>query len=790
MKILYSWLKDYIDINLTAEELSAKLGALGIEIASVEKRGADFENVLAAKILKIDRHPNADKLSLVELDNGTEVKKVVCGAQNLEVGIIVPLAREGSRLGTNVLKAAEIRGVKSDGMICSSDELGLTATRAKGILHLDQSIKPGTDVSSLYGKADYIFELEITSNRPDLLSHLGVARELSIALNTPLKPVALKPVTESGDSPKTIIESENCHRYTSRAVRGVANPQSPAWMQERLTAMGVNPKNALVDISNYVLYDIGLPLHFFDLNDINGDVIIRQAAEGEAFEILDGTKLTLNSGDLMIADKEKPLCLAGVMGGLGSGIKDDTKDLFIEAAYFNPPTINKTVKKYGLSSEASQRFERGADISITATALNRATNLVQEICGGTAAHAQDNYPAPYTNPVVSFTPQDIAKILGMEIPDAKLKDIFNALGSFDSNLTPWTFVSPAHRRDLNHKWDMAEEAARFNGYENIPVAGTRASVAFAENPKNVDIATQFAAKLIGAGFCECKNFDFLSERDLNNFGFTKEQAIEIANPLNEDWQYMRPTLLAGLLKNAAFNQSRSTADYKFFESGKEYLLAKGFPAENWTIAGAACGNVQQQYFAAQKPAQADFYFIKGMVEELLKDMPGVTFAPAAKAPVYMHPKVCVDVLLDGKACGFAGKLHPLTAKAYGLKNDEIFVFSLAIKPLEKKFNAQDFKPAQAVAQFPSSYRDYSFIIDENVAYSQIENAIKGSGAWAQMSYSLMDVYHGSNVPAGKKSVTLNFAFWLMDRTLKDAEVEDNMNKIVSAIAALGAELRK
>ncbi|WP_424245196.1 phenylalanyl-tRNA synthetase beta subunit [Elusimicrobium posterum] len=471
MKILYSWLKDFIDVDLSADELASKLVSLGIEVAEITKTGVDFEGVYTAKVLKVERHPNADKLNLVTVETGKGQKTIVCGAPNVVEGITVPLAHDGARLGKNILKASEIRGVKSDGMICSSDELGLTNTRQKGILHLDGSLEAGVDVSTLYPKADYVFDLELTANRADLLSHLGIARELSILLDIPLKKPELKPVKESDRKMEVkVCATDACNRYCGRIVSGVQNTESPEWMKTRLAAMGVNPKNALVDISNYILYHIGQPLHFFNLKEIDGGVInVRMALEGEEFTTLDGNKINLSASDLLIADAKKGVCLAGVMGGLNSGIEDDTKDIFIEAAYFNPPTINKTAKKYGYSSESSQRFERGTDISITTTALELATNLVQELCGGTAGVAADEYPVPYEPADVIFTKDEITAILGVEFEEEKLKKVFGALGaSFGTELKEWIFVSPQHRRDLNHKWDLAEEAARFVGIDNIP----------------------------------------------------------------------------------------------------------------------------------------------------------------------------------------------------------------------------------------------------------------------------------------------------------------------------------
>ena len=472
MKILYSWLKDFIDLDDTPEELAQKLTSLGIEVASIEKKGADFEGVNVAQITHIEDHPNSDHLHLVDLDlGGGKTQRVVCGAPNVAVGQKVPLARVGARLGKTVLGPAKIRGVVSEGMICSSDELGLTSTRARGILVLDENIPLGTDVRTLYGKSDALFDLEITSNRPDLMSHLGVARELSALLNKPVKWPAPKEYAGEGESLKVDIRApQGCQRYTGRIIRGVKNAPSPELIQERLSAMGLNPKNALVDVTNYVMFELGQPLHAFDRNEIDGDtIVVRWAEKGEKFTLLDGRELTLDENALMIGDDKKVTALAGVMGGLNSGIKDDTTDIFIESAYFDAPTTNKTSKTYAVSSDSSQRFERGTDIGMTELALKRATELFVAACGGTPSKIRDVYPQPYENPVVRFTPAQINGILGADIPEDKLKDIFSRLAlKFDASGSEWTFQAPTHRRDLNHRWDLAEEAARFAGFDCIP----------------------------------------------------------------------------------------------------------------------------------------------------------------------------------------------------------------------------------------------------------------------------------------------------------------------------------
>ncbi|OUO57600.1 phenylalanine--tRNA ligase subunit beta [Candidatus Avelusimicrobium gallicola] len=794
MKILYSWLKDFIDLDLTPEELSKKLTDVGIEVASVETTGADFEGVFVAQIIKIEDHPNSDHLHLVTLDLGSgKTQRVVCGAPNVAVGQKVPLARVGARLGKNVLKPAVIRGVESEGMICSSDELGLTQTRARGIMVLDENLPLGTDVSSLYGKPDSLFDLEITSNRPDLLSHLGVARELGVLLNKPVKLPAVKAVKGEGKALEVEIQNaEGCPRYTGRIIRGVKNTQSPEWMKQRLAAMGLNPKNALVDVTNYVMFELGHPLHAFDLREVEGGkIIVRNAQEGEKFTLLGGRELTLNANCLMIADAHKATALAGIMGGLNSGIKDDTQDIFIEAAYFNPPTVNKTVKKFAVSSDSSQRFERGTDIEGVTLAMQRATDLFLELCGGSASEVVDVYPSRYESPTVVFTPAEINAILGAQIPEEKLKEIFGRLAAeFHADGEKWTFKAPTHRRDLNHKWDLAEEAARFAGYDMIPVSETKASLAFADNPKGIDLGKKYARALIGAGFCECKNIDFLGEKELKAFGVEPKNCIKIKNALAQGWDYLRPTLLPSLLKNVESNLRFGNRNLALFETTKTFQSIKGFPVEGYAVAGVLTGSLEQEKFfgGAEKPV--DFYWLKGLLQALLADVEGVAFLPSKTAPVYMHPKICMDILLNGKVIGVFGKVHPLTLKAFDIKTQDVWAFEFATKLIEKAFSAQDFKPAKEVAVFPPSLRDLSVVLDESVSYASITSALDKTPLDVQLEYHLIDLYQGEHLPAGKKSVTFSLAFSNPQRTLKDKETDEAFNRIVQQLREqVGAELR-
>lgn len=791
MKIVYSWLKDFIDLDLTPEEMVQQFVHLGIEVAGVQTTGADFEGVTVAQITHIEDHPNSDHLHLVDLDlGGGKTQRVVCGAPNIAVGQKIPLARVGSRLGNMVMKPAVIRGVASEGMICSSDELGLTHTRAHGILVLDEKLELGTDVSTLYGKKDTVFDLEITSNRPDLLSHLGVARELGVLLNKPVKLPQIPAFQTQGEALHVEIQApQACPRYIGRVIRGVKNTESPEFIKERLAAMGLNPKNALVDITNYVMFELGHPLHAFDRTEVDGDkVIIRFAHSGEKFTILDGRELELAENSLVIADDKKATALAGIMGGLNSGIQENTQDVFIESAYFDAPTINKTVKKFGVSSDSSQRFERGTDIEGALLAMNRATQLICQICGGTPSALADEYPEKFQNPEVVFTAQDINNILGTQLDAETLKGIFSRLGaSFTADGDTWAFRAPSYRRDLTTKWDLAEEAARFVGYDAIPLAASKATVSFADNPKGIDLTKKFSNQLIGLGFYECKNIDFLGEKELKQFGFEPKHCIRIKNAMAQGWEFLRPTLLPALLKNVEFNQKRGQHNLALFESTKTFTLLKNYPGETYTVAGVLTGAIQNRAFFAGGVTVPDFYFVKGVVHNLL---PSAKLVPAEKAPVYMHPKIAVDIMEGGKKIGVLGKLHPLTLKAFGIKTPEVWAFEFGCKALEKTFSAQNFNPVVAPAVFPPSLRDLSVVLDENISCAQVQSVLDQTGLDVKMSYELIDLYQGEHLPAGKKSLTFSLAFSNPQRTLKDAETDAAFNKIVAELGQkLGAALR-
>jgi len=500
---------------------------------------------------------------------------------------------------------------------------------------------------------------------------------------------------------------------------------------------------------------------------------------------LDDIERTLTPQMLVICDDKKPLCLAGILGGKHDSILDTTTDVFLEAANFNPVCINKTSKKLALSSESSQRFERGLDINGPALAMQAASALITEICGGQASEINDVYPQKIETPEVTFTLKQIEDILGMQVPQEKAEQILKCLGTLTVG-EKWVFKAHSFRRDLKHRWDIAEEIARYYGLENLApnITSTHATLYFAEHPKTIDIGEIFAQKLVGLGFFECKNIALTSKQDVENFGFTTAQVPEIANPLAEGLEYLRPSLLASLLKNLEYNQRFSNNDLCLFEYDKTFSLQKGYPAEGFTLAGVMTGKTPREKFFLSPQCQVGFYGLKGVITNLLGDF-NYALQPAKEAPKYMHPKICMEIIVDKKVIGYIGELHPLTLKKYDLKQT-VYAFEFNVKNLEKQFSAAEFKKAKEVPTLPSAWRDLSFIVDEATSYAKILEVLKDVPA----KINLIDLYAGQNLPQGKKSLTLRFEFAAQGKTLTDKEVSTYIDGIFNTLQkTFGAALR-
>lgn len=793
MKILYSWISDFIENPPSPEEMSAKLCRIGLKVEGMQKTGASFTGVCVGRIEKIDKHPNADKLALVDVNDGAGVMRVVCGAKNIAVGQLIPFAKVGAVLAEGELKKAKIRGVESEGMICSAAELGLDGYDNSGILVLPETAVLGADAKTLFGKSDTVLEVEMLPNQGYCLSHYALARELCVFYGYKLKETALfRGEAPATGLPVTIEAPELCHRYTAIVMNGVKGARTPDWMAERLRAMGSNPKgNILIDGSNYVMFELGQPLHCFDLAQVEGPAIkVRRAVAGETFKTLDNTDLKLEAGMLVIADAAKAAALAGVMGGLNSAVSEATESILIESARFYPPTVRQASKAANIKSESSYRFERGTDPELTMKAARRFAGLILAAApGAKVTQITDSYPVKYTAPVIEVAPEKINAILGTGIAEG---EIYACLKAFQPELKegkPWQFAVPSYRQDMEGVCDVAEEVARYIGYDVIPAVSNmpmRPSAVTASWAVSSEIKNALAA----LGFSEAYNYDFLSAREVKACGFTPEEALELKNPLSSDLQYLRPTLLAGLLKTLRYNLNRGRESVMVFEVGNAYSRKPGHN-EVTNCAGLMYGDFPEGGSWRGGNTRADFYHLKGVMSRLFAGKGGFRFETPKAAPAYFQPGLVLEMKLGGSSLGFVGRISVAAASASDLKDNNIFYFELPIGSAATAWKPefwQKITRIKPVSSFPHNWRDLSVVLEDKHQWGELERSFSGIKDLA--SARLIDVFKGKNIPEGHKSLTIRFTFSSMEKTLNDAEVSERMGAALAKLNRnFGANMR-
>lgn len=793
MKVSYSWLKEYLPLEMSAGDLAERLPMIGFEVAGQTSRGPGFSGVVAAQILAIAKHPNADRLSLCMVDDGKRKFSVVCGAGNIAVGQKIPLAKIGALLpGGRQITRAKIRGVESEGMICSSEELGLGAqSNGGGILVMDPQTELGLDVSRSLGPVDEILDIEISPNRPDCLSHFGLARELAAYFRLPLIPLAAPELkTPQGSClPVRVADAQACPRYLGRILTNLKIGPSPGWLALKLEAVGLRPINNLVDITNYILMDIGQPLHAFDLDLLAGtQIAVRFASEGETIKALDNKDYALTPSCLVIADAEKPVAVAGVMGGLESAVTVKTTRAFLESAYFDPIVVRKTSAALRLRSDSSYRFERGADIAMVETASERAAGLILKLCG---KDAQASPPLNVgkeraeTAPILVTTSR-INEILGADFPD---EAITSTLRSIDPGLEERAgktlhFSPPSCRRDLATAWDLSEEIGRLLGYEHIPAKISSVALRPSRAAPGQTIAERCRQRLAALGLCEAYNYDFLSEKLLRMARPDDKNLARIANPLSEDWTTLRPTLLIGLLQNAAANLNRGTKSVRLFELGKTYRKTPSGLEERARAAAILLGPVAPPFWGPQKIRRNDFYDTKGVVLDLLAYIPGLALVPFKACDPLFHPGASLRLSTPKGVLGALGLLHPPIARAWGLERENASIFELDLDLLAELEPARfQFSP---YSRHPSAARDLSVVVDKKIPYADVAAVLRGCAIAELKSLELVDLFEGRGVPKGKQSLTLRLTFGRLDRALTDVEVNAAVEKI---LAALKSELK-
>jgi phenylalanyl-tRNA synthetase beta chain len=798
MKISSNWLKEHLAHGLSVNELSVQLLKLGFEIAGVQHLGPTFSGVVVAKVLAKDKHPNADKLSVCLVDDGGKQWSVVCGAPNVAAGQTIAFARIGAVLPGNFkIEGRKLRGVESQGMICSRAELGLPKDN-DGIWVMGEGPALGTDVGSLMGPADDVLEVEITSNRPDCLSHRGLARELAAALGKTLKPLSSTLAESLAKTVSVSVEdSAACPFYGARLIEGVKVGESPAWLKTRLEAIGLRPINSVVDITNFVLHDVGQPLHAFDADKLaGGKIVVRRSKAGEKFLALDHKEYALPEGLLVIADGDQPVALAGVMGGEPSSVTAETTRVVLEGAYFAPSEVRRSSQKTRLRSDSSYRFERGADYAAAKDAAARAAALILQLAGGTAAKATEASAPRAARAPIKTSAARINSILGTTFAGAELLGTLKKIAAeFSGDDSSFVFAPPTWRHDLATANDLAEEVGRFLGYDRVPYTLSPLTPEAATITPVADSSRRLRARLSALGFSEAYNYDLLSEKALAAARLSSEGLPRVDNPLSEDWAVLRPSLLPGLLKNAQYNLSRGADAVRLFELGKAYSQKEGAVSEQWRAAGILLGPVLDARWQSARAPRAGFPDAKAAVEELLSGLGAVTWAKPGEGaagrwvcdPLF-HPSNSLRALLNGDPIATVGWLHPRTARAFDLEREGAVLFEANLEKIAARPT-----PRTRFAEFsplPVSRRDLALVVDKALPYGRVEETVRACAIAELQDVGLFDVYEGKNLPEGKKSLAIRLTFGRSDRTLLDSEVAAFVAKVVAALAEkLGAVLR-
>ncbi len=793
MKFSEQWLREWADPKLARNELAHRITMAGLEVDAIDAVAGAFAGVVVARIVSADPHPDADKLRLCQVDDGSgETVQIVCGATNARPGLVVPLARVGAELpGGLKIRKAKLRGVESFGMLCSASELGL-AESAEGLLELSTELTPGTDLRQALALDDVSITLGLTPNRGDCLSILGLAREVSALTGCELRvPYAEAPVlpTHEQTLAVAIAAEAACPRYVGRVVRGVdAAATTPLWMVERLRRCGLRSLGPLVDVTNYVLLELGQPMHAFDLQRIKGGIEVRMARQGERLTLLDGRTIELSGEDLVIADGEGPLALAGIMGGEASAVGDTTRDIFLESAFFAPRPLAGRARSHGLHTDSSHRFERGVDPQLQRRAIERATALLLSIAGGepgplvevaSAGHLPQ--PAP-----VTVRSERVERVLGVELSGDECQRIFTALGMQAMQQEGcWLVTPPPWRFDIAIEADLIEELARVHTYERIPATLPRGQLAVAPRSEGRLGVRTLRRTLAARGYREAITFSFV-EPGMQARIDPNHTPVALANPISHDLSVLRTTLWAGLLPVAAGNLKRQQERVRLFETGLRFIPDEaGRLAQRRTLAGLACGSALPEQWGSPRRV-IDFFDVKGDVEALIAlTAHSEDFRFTAATHPALHPGQCARILRGDEAVGWIGVLHPQWQRELDLP--ALVLFELDLERLESA-RVPAFRP---ISRFPAVRRDIALLVDRALPVQSIIDCIVSIQDKRLQDVILFDLYQGERIDSGKKSVALGLTLREQEGTLTDAETDAFVEEVVARLGKqLGASLRE
>lgn len=784
MKVSLSWLRDYVPIETDIQDLSSALTMAGLEVESVTDTFNHLEKVFVGRIIEINPHPNADKLKICRVAAGDRVLQVVCGAPNIKENMLVPLAMQGTLLPDGTLiEACEVRGQRSEGMLCSEKELELGDDRS-GVLVLSDNFQAGSRIASALGLSDYTLEIGLTPNRSDCLSVTGIAREIAAIQKTKIKYPAINQLynNKKNNFTSVIIEApDHCPRYAAGLVKDITVAPSPFWLRKRLISVGQKPINNIVDVSNFVMLECGQPLHTFDFDQLaEYRIVVRTAIKGEAFVTLDRKNRVMDEEMLLICDGKKPVAIAGVMGGLNSEIKSSTKQVLIESAYFNPLSIRKTSKKLGLSTESSYRFERGVDPAGTLRALIRAANLIAEIGKGKMIEEIiDEYPLKQNTDAIELSVSETNKLLGIELDRGTIKSLLEAIefktensGSDTIKITP-----PSFRVDITRPVDLMEEAARLYGYDNIPATLPLVHAETVHPLKTLVLRESIRNIMTGLSFTEAINYSFVNESTCDHLKLSsddpKRELVHVLNPLTEEQNVMRTSLIPGLLETMRRNLSYQVKNLKIYEIGKIFLN-KGkdsLPEEIEMIAGLWTGDRYNSAWYA-KETNCDFYDIKGVVEALLTVL-NISDVAFSKLPFelcnYTRYGYTAKIVAANELIGLVGEMHSEVLANFDLKRTA-FIFELNCNSLLKLSNLS--KTSKQLPKFPAATRDITLIVNKNIEAMSIIDEINSIGEKLIENMHLFDIFEGASIPPAKKSVSIRITYRSSEKTLEDDEVND------------------
>lgn len=789
MKISTQWLADWVTSPLAHDELAHRLTMAGLEVDTIEPVAPRLDGVIVARVIAAETHPNADRLSLCRVDTGADEASVVCGARNVRAGLTVAYAAPGAVLPDGRrIENAVIRDVASAGMLCSAVELGL-GEDAGGLIELPAQAPIGVALRDYLHLDDYVIDIELTPNRGDCLSLIGVAREVAALTGAPMQAVTAEPVPARHDDafPVTLEVPQGCPRYAGRIIRGVdAARPSPMWMVERLRRAGVRSISAVVDVTNYVMLELGQPMHGFDYDRLDSGIVVRNGRAGECLELLDGQTIDLDADTLVIADANRAVALAGVMGGATTGVEAHTQNVFLESAYFDPITLAGVARRYRLHTDASHRFERGVDFTGQERAVERATDLIVQICGGepgptTVAEAPAALPV---RSAIPFRHAAIERLLGITLPPDRVCASLEALNCIvTSNGPDLSVTPPAFRFDLELEADLLEELARIVGYDNIPATLPTTTMRLPQGSLRRDRDEAIRAQLITLGYYEAITYSFINEQDCLAVA-PEKRPHRLENPITSDMSVMRTSIWPGLLKAASYNLNRQAEDIRFFELGLVFEHTDKGLDQRHVLAGIALGKVRPEQWGAA-PAKIDYFDIKQDVENLLARL-GQTLPQwqTASDPA-LHPGQSALLTLDGTVTGRVGVLHPALARHFDLAPRAVLF------ELELEYLPADSVPAfEPISKFPSVRRDLSIVVDREIAAGAILDAARTAAGHSLKYLQLFDEYRGQGIDSDKKSLTIGLIFQARSSTLRDEEIEATMERVMATLRAdFGGTLR-